>query len=79
MHLLWVQLYFSVFHYAFQTGWGIHVSVWVDELVLGLHEIYFGRFTLTDEGASEVYVRLDQVVLHRSLIELVAHSNALLA
>lgn len=47
-----------------------------DELVLGLDEIDFGCFSLADEGASEVDVGLDQVVLHRRLIELLAQ-NAL--
>ena len=63
MHLLWIPLDFSVLHYAFQTGGRIRFSVQGlmngYKLILWLHEIDFRRFSLMDEGAPEVYVRLD--------------------
>ena len=83
MHLLWIPLDFSVFHYAFQTGGRIRFSVQGlmngYKLILWLHEIDFRRFSLMDEGAPEVYVRSDEAVLHRRLIEPLARSNAFAA
>lgn len=82
MHLLRIQLD-SVFHHAFQTGGRIDVSRKVgslvngNELVLWLHEIDSGRFSLMDDGAAKVNVRLQEVVLHRRLLQRVTHFNAL--
>ena len=74
MYLLVDRLYLSVFHYAFQTCWGIHFSAtWfvdINELVLWLHEIDFGCFAFANEGTAQVNVRLSEVVLNRRLIEL---------